>query len=379
MDDQTETPLQQSPGQIDPILQDFLLAQSEAEFEREKSRLLDEARIRIEKNISIRLRVRFNRRGAAEGPNPTDVESAEQIRGDTLVSLLERLYALRADPRAHPIRDFGKFIDALASNSISDCFRRKHRKRASLKNQIYYLMKKSHLGFALWETEDKTSVCGYAKWAEEKRSLSRNSRYRDLLEHPRSLPLSDLAHRGPQGKPNPDLAAAIFNYVNGPVEFDDLTGVMAELMGVKEERVESLSDGDEQEDGREIIVIAPDCDHSERIEAAFLLKRIWKEIINLPREHRTALLLNLRFEEESALELFHLLGVATIEEIARAVEIALPEFGEMWNHLPLPDREIARMLGCPRQDVINRRSSARRALKRYVEILLGGPFSRAAN
>jgi hypothetical protein len=374
MPDQFETlPLRE----VDSKLWNFLLSKSEAEFETEKARLLEQARSRIEKNIAIKMKVRFDRRGAAAGPNPEDVESAEQILSDTVVALLERLYALRADPQACPVRDFEKFIDALASNAISDSFRRKYKQRASLKNQLYYLLKKTRLGFAIWEMEDRTSLCGYAKWAEEKRRLARNSRYHRLLENPRSLPLSDLAHGGPQGTPNPDLVASIFSYVEGPVEFNDLIRVVAELMGVREDCLESLSD-DEEEGGKEIILLSPDPDHSKRIEAVFLIKRIWKEIINLPREHRTALLLNLRFEEESAIELFHLLGVATIEEIARAVEIALPEFAEMWNHLPLPDLEIARLLGCPRQDVINRRSSARRALKRYVEVLQGELFSRAA-
>jgi hypothetical protein len=44
------------------------------------------------------------------------------------------------------------------------------------------------------------------------------------------------------------------------------------------------------------------------------------------------------------------------------LEIKWAVFGELWKDLPLDDSRIAGLLGIDRQDVINRRSSARKRL-----------------
>ena len=58
------------------------------------------------------------------------------------------------------------------------------------------------------------------------------------------------------------------------------------------------------------------------------------------------------------------LGVASFREVAAALEMTPQELAEVWNRLPLEDREIAARLGVDRQQVINLRSTARERLAR---------------
>src|SRR5262249_22092791 len=100
------------------------------------------------------------------------------------------------------------------------------------------------------------------------------------------------------------------------------------------------------------------------------LRELWKEIGELPRNQRVALLLNLRAEgEKCAMELFPLAGVASMREIAALLEIPAEEFALLWTRLPLDDRSIAERLGVSRQQVINLRKSARKRLERRMQVI----------
>jgi hypothetical protein len=130
------------------------------------------------------------------------------------------------------------------------------------------------------------------------------------------------------------------------------------------------------------------CDTQENGLAILeVLRLLWKEIIQLTPRQRLALLLN---PPGGEVEVFHLNGIATIPEIAAALQITneqfeliwreLPmgsedrrivqslgtcdeKFAFLWNHLPLPDAMIAKFLNVNRQDVINLRMLARRRLR----------------
>ena len=80
---------------------------------------------------------------------------------------------------------------------------------------------------------------------------------------------------------------------------------------------------------------------------------------------RMALLLNLRDQSgDSALRLFPALGIASIRQIAGAMELDANEMALLWPRLPLDDLELAQMLQLSRQQVINLRKSARQRLAR---------------
>jgi hypothetical protein len=103
------------------------------------------------------------------------------------------------------------------------------------------------------------------------------------------------------------------------------------------------------------------------------LVEVWREIDLLPPRQRIALLLGLRDEDGAAtVSLLIFLRIATLDEIAVAVELTREELTAIWDQLPLPDMVIAERLDLTRQQVINLRKSARHRLGRRLPFLRDG-------
>jgi hypothetical protein len=98
------------------------------------------------------------------------------------------------------------------------------------------------------------------------------------------------------------------------------------------------------------------------------LKQLWAEVCALPLAMRTALLLHLRgVEGRDVIGLLPAMGIATLREIARTLEISVEELASLWRELPLDDHTIAGRLNASRQQVINLRAAARRRLARRMD------------
>jgi len=105
-----------------------------------------------------------------------------------------------------------------------------------------------------------------------------------------------------------------------------------------------------------------------QVEKRIFLERLWQEVRELPRAQRVALLLNLREADGGGcLALFPATGVATLRQIADALELSAEQFAELWPQLPLDDATIGRLLELTRQQVINLRKSARERLARRLK------------
>src|SRR5438132_10518081 len=109
-------------------------------------------------------------------------------------------------------------------------------------------MEKPKSGFAIWEVGRNEWLCGYEKWRAENKLLARKERYQQLLRDPRSFPQIELAHSGARSQPHPDLVAAILNWVDSPIELDDLVQIVAELAGVKDLAHQSISEPQRDDD-----------------------------------------------------------------------------------------------------------------------------------
>jgi hypothetical protein len=105
-----------------------------------------------------------------------------------------------------------------------------------------------------------------------------------------------------------------------------------------------------------------------QVEKRIFLQRLWEEVRELPLAQRVALLLNLREADgRGCLALFPATGVATLRQIAEALEISAERLAELWLQLPLDDATIAGLLDLTRQQVINLRKSARERLARRLK------------
>jgi hypothetical protein len=102
-----------------------------------------------------------------------------------------------------------------------------------MKNKLRYLLTHQP-GLALWENESGDLVGGFAAWRDQTKSRTRSDRLRRLLDDPRTA-LRRAAPSGDVQRANPaDLAAAIFNHTNHPIELDDMVEIVAALWGVKD-------------------------------------------------------------------------------------------------------------------------------------------------
>jgi len=217
---------------------------------------------------------------------------------------------------------------------------------------------------SVWETSDGEWLCGQAEWKGFPRSDS-TSEGRPLA----SGRLDEFKRFAIPGKDYlnvslKDIIPPVFAWVRRPLELDELVNIIGELWQIQEPkqttRVEEEDSGLPSSSGASQSTL-------DQLEIRRYLKHLWMEICELPSGQRMALLFNLRDGNgEDGLDLFHLTGTATLEQIASSMQISLNEFWKLWPTLPLDDLAIAQRMNLTRQQVINLRKSARQRLGRRM-------------
>jgi hypothetical protein len=211
-------------------------------------------------------------------------------------------------------------------------------------------------------------MCGYTLWRDNPR-----------LPHAQHLADSEIDEivtsasnsRFEQSNKNPSPAsdvATVFDAVGRPISIDDLVSVIARIWNIDETAIESLdqSDNNSMQAHRDE---PPVDDTYEQVADRILLGEIWRELIDLPRNQRVAILLNLRDNTgRNAIELLPCLGIASITKIAQVLELSPADLAGMWNGLPLNDRAIAEYLGVSRDQVIGLRSAGKRKIARRLQL-----------
>ena len=160
------------------------------------------------------------------------------------------------------------------------------------------------------------------------------------------------------------LLASLFNYLGGPIEFDELVSGVAAIQGINDQPLESLADDEDVA----FEPVAAEADPAWRVEKKFFLQQLWEELQQLPVNQRAALLLNLKDSSGfSSITLFPATGIASVRQLAQALEIKPEDLAELWNDLPIEDARIAGLTGLTRQQVINARKSGRERLARRLK------------
>lgn len=357
----------QAAGAKDPSLIRFLHTRDEREASRQLEALLTE----IEPTLRAVIRRRW---GAVAHASQQDRQQIEDIFGDVLYQLVARLNELRsheltppgangAPPRA-PIANLRAFAAVTASRVCDAYVREKYPNRNRLRRRLEYLVGEQSpvRGFALWPHSDGERLTGFRVWKDQAKRAGDSAAYRQLIENPAgflaaAFPHDDLARVDPA-----ELLAALFNRVGAPIRFDDLIGVFARVWGVTDDPQSALEDEDHD---------APLTPHSEGLEASLVrheyLRHLWSEIRQLPARQAAALLLNLRDPRGNGIiALLPITRTASLSEIAAAMGMERAELARVWNGLPMDDLQIAEVLGCTRQQVINLRRSARERLTRKM-------------
>lgn len=361
-----------TPAPCDVALLPFLNASGEREAREQMERLLGE----MEPVIGGILRARWRSgRPTGDGREVREADTAQDVRGEVLTHLIGRLNELKDGPRPpswvppEPIGNFRGFVATTTYRVCDTHLRKRYPRRACLKNRLRYLLtdQTNQSGFAIWAAEGKR-LAGFAAWRGQPAIPTAGFRSRELADDPRAsasrlLPGDDPAHANPA-----DLVAAIFNWVGGPFEFDDLVQIVATFLQIDDRPDQELyAEGEDCVSPAERIA-DPVTNPARETEQRAHLQSLWTEIRQLSPRQATALLLNLRdVQGRGVIALFPLRGVATIREISGCLGMSAEQFAGIWNDLPMEDASIAELLGCTRQQVINLRKVARERLARRMK------------
>ncbi len=345
-----------SSPQIDSLLEPLLLLSGGEEIDVFLSQLIAEhAEPVINGIIRYKLRHNFNRSGAEA--------EIKDLRQEAIAQLLVELQKLRSNTETHPIRDVRGLAATITYRLCARWMRRQFPQQNALRNRIQYLLTRQ-VGFALWpddKDEKKKLIAGFAAWKGQRTSIDATG-LRRLAQDEKLL---ELLGGGGDSSGLREALATIFNHAGGPVEFDELMKIVAELLQITDRRIESL---DDDSDATRFELEDQEADVAWRVEKRIFLQRLWEELRQLPLQQRVALLLNLRDHKgRGCIALFPATGIASIDELAEALEMRAEQLAEMWNELPLEDSKIAELSQQTRQQVINSRQSARRRLARRLK------------
>jgi hypothetical protein len=353
--------------QIDDLLLPFLNARSEAESEAILEELVLKYAQPLIKNI-----ISFKLKSTSSRPTDNrDRQEVEDISNEVIVKLVHTLRDCKSTPQKKAIASLRSYVAVMSYNASDEYLREKYPRRFSLKNRIRYIL--THQPeLALWEGESRNALCGLARWGHLKQAGASSpgqvrSDLDDFLD--KRYPASALEEVNPA-----DLAAAVCEFAGSPLEIDDLVTVMAEILEIRDasplteegnKRLDNLPQF--SFDPRRMIDEASD-QQAETQKVRVRLQWVWNEIIQLPLRQRMALLLNLRDEDGgAAITLLPMLRIASIQQIAEALQMSAEELAAIWNQLPLEDAAISEKLGATRQQVANLRKCARERLSRRSE------------
>lgn len=349
--------MKESPAKFDALLEPLLLAASDERADEVLSSLIKDHADPVIKGV-IRYKLHLNSQRASQRAD------ADDLYQEVLLQLLGQLRQFRTQPGAHPIADLRGMSAVIAHRACSGWMRRQFPERHAFKNRLHYLLTRQR-GFALWQGEDGKPLAGFAAWQGRKKAVSMSAARPGELSDGEGLPANIPALKGGGRQGWADALAAIFNHVGGPVEFDELVRALAALLGIRDQPLDSLP---ENEDAAGFTAAAAESDPAWHIEKRIFLQRLWEELQQLPRNQRAALLLNLKDAGgRGCITLFPATGVATLRQLAGALEMNADDFARLWNDLPLEDARIAELLGLTRQQVINARKSGRERLSRRLK------------
>jgi hypothetical protein len=248
-----------------------------------------------------------------------------------------------------PIRNFRAYIAAAARRAAGLVLRRTNPERYRLRNRIRYSLKSS-VRFTLTEDEQGRRMAGLALF-QAGSAPAANTVPKDRLT---DVPVP----KGASSMNLSDLIELVLLPIGAPVFLDDLTDYIHTALG-----------GFARQEGAEAVAGLASPNLSEQMELRGWLTHLWTEILELPRNQRVALLLNLRDHiGDSALRFLPATGIASIRQIAAAIGMPPEALAAIWRQLPLNDRQVAETLSLTRQQIVNLRKSARDRLIRRMGV-----------
>ncbi len=275
-----------------------------------------------------------------------------------MLELLGRLRALREGRGSPSELPFDALAAGVAANTVHRFFSRRFPERSRLRKRLRYVIETNDR-LRLWPGADGAAICGLAGAASSQTGGS--EQLADAADMERCA--DELRRRPLPAHPLGPLALAILRSLARPIDLSRLTALVADISGGLQEP-SWISPASYQEEHIPGMPPDPAPSAATLLELRQRLERLWPEILGMSARHRNALLLSARGPSGAAIWLMVDLAVASFRQVAGALEMTPEDLAELWNRLPLEDREIAARLGLDRQQVINLRCTARERLAR---------------
>lgn len=296
-----------------------------------------------------------------------EVGDLEDFEEDCLIAVWTRINAIRQDVSVDGIDNLEGFIRRTVHNRYCDAIRRKRPSWYNLKLELLetFSGRLNVEGFALWQSSTGSDrLCGFTDW--EGRTDLAVASCRGLADSPQAFLERGIGNRNPSELSVPELAAAVLDWVKGPVGIDDLTSCLAGLLHLKDYEPLSIDSQPEANDDMGSPVdwlIASDIDVEEQVVGNRWLKQVlnwfWQEFQQLSLKQRKAIFFGLMSEQ--AVTIITSCGV---DNVAQALETERQTLVRLLGKLPIPDTEIAGELEIPPRSVPSVRFKAWRRIQR---------------
>jgi hypothetical protein len=322
-------------------------------------------------------------------------QDALELLGDIQLRLLQKLQSGATRSGAAEIQNLEFYARQAARNSCAEYLRGRFPLRALLKNRLRRFFR-SQISYAEWDVEGDL-VCGFAGWRNRSEYKPRADKISAALADPSALAADAWPRKSFDQLHISDwevIIEPLLDALGCAIELDDLVSILAPRLNVKDVRpaTGALSAG--EDDSLEAAIALEGRASAANPEAEMLLRELlgglWRCLLQMDLRKRCAFLLNPPAME---IELLPAFGIATIADVAKALELsdsqlaalweALPldepalsfirgepdniaKFAVVWNYLPLQDALIGKLLGLTPQQVINQRMLARRVLSREL-------------
>ncbi len=276
------------------------------------------------------------------------------VAANVRLAMITALRKARQDPDQNEIDSIEAYATTVARNATNEYLRQRFPARFRLSNQIRYLLK--------YDLALKTDKRPEGLWIAIAEPTASAAAHIDDQTIPRADELEGLVERykGQTGVSLGLLVKRLLTDIARPVMFEEVVTAVATIKGIRDAVVADTPIED-------LSVSSSDPDPAVRADRKELLAHVWETAQALPLRHRRAVLLHLSDDAgDNMLMMFPLEGIASIRALAACLELDLDVFLALWNDLPLPDAEIAKMMGLKRQQVINLRHSAKGMLKRRL-------------
>ena len=299
---------------------------------------------------------------SAQGVNENN-QDAEDVYQEAMTRVVQELTGLQSST-GPDIENFELYVSRLAANICTDFLRAKSPAWTRLKYRLRDLLKR-HKDLGMWGQEGET-LCGFARWQNSGKSAFSAQSSQDLETKLDSFNLIYFPDEDVRLAPVTQIVAELFDWIEGPVELDVLVRMVAYLLDIKDQPIESLDDPAKE---KWAVYFACGTRSGEsHVEANELLTRLWQAVIQLPVEQRDSFALS--FEDEAGQDLFTMLLAAEIvnwDELAQGMGRSVEEVVRLRLLAPMDSASVAEELRASRRNVYKWRFRAIRRLETILE------------